>query len=83
MLRAILSCMEQMTQAAKQALQRAATTLYEDPLGMGCWLALVRAKGLDILDYLGPWITRLAEARWIEVRPVLTQQIQPRRWSCK
>jgi hypothetical protein len=68
LLQAILSCTDKMTPKAKSHLAQCVDRLYNKHGGAQQWLALLSAKGLDMLEYMGNPVVQMPMATgWTQV----------------
>jgi hypothetical protein len=66
LLRALLSCLDKMTPTAKEQLQQEILLLY-DARDSSTWLAVLAAKGLEVVPYMEEPVHMLPTADWPEV----------------
>jgi hypothetical protein len=67
MLRAMLSYPFHMTPGAQQHLLDVVDGMYRDAEAAQSWLATLSAKGLYLVQWMGPLQTKIPQAAWTEV----------------
>jgi hypothetical protein len=68
LLRALLSCLDQMTPAAQHCLEEQVQYMYSSANGVQMWLTMLAAKGLELVPHLKESVVELPSAAWPEVR---------------